>query len=105
MTNSGCSSGNTNAGKDNFKSDAYPAFAAYLAEVAKQFKSKWGIIFQSMSPMNEPYTNYWGAFSNKQEGWLFDQGNSQSNIIVELKKALDERNLKDIQISASDDTI
>ena len=57
MTNSGCSSGNTNAGKDNLKSDAYPAFAAYLAEVAKQFKSKWGISFQSMLPMNEPYTN------------------------------------------------
>ena len=104
MTNSGCSSGNTNAGKDNLKSDAYPAFAAYLAEVAKQFKSKWGISFQSMSPMNEPYTNYWGAMSNKQEGCHFDQGNSQSNIIVELKKALDERNLKDIQISASDET-
>ena len=57
-----------------------------------------------MLPMNEPYTNYCGAFSNKKESWHFDQGNSQSNIIVELKKALDERNLKDVQISASDET-
>ena len=104
MTNSGCSSGNTNAGKDNLKSDAYTPFATYLADVAKQFKTRWGINFQSMSPMNEPFTNYWGAFSNKQEGCHFDQGNSQSNIIVELRKALDERNLKDIQISASDET-
>ena len=54
--------------------------------------------------MNEPFTNFWGAFSNKQEGCHFDQGNSQSNIIIELRKALDERNLKDIQISASDET-
>ena len=54
--------------------------------------------------MNEPFTNYWGAFSNKQEGCHFDQGNSQSKIIVELKKALDERYLKDIQISVSNET-
>ena len=57
-----------------------------------------------MAPMNEPFTNFWGAMSNKQEGCHFDQGNSQSNIIIELKKALDERNLKDIQISVSDET-
>ena len=104
MTNSGCSSGNKDAGKDNLKSDAYTAFATYLADVARQFKNIWGINFQSMSPMNEPYTNYWGALSNKQEGCHFDQGNSQSKIITELRKALDERNLRDIQISASDET-
>ena len=104
MTNSGCSSGNKDAGKDNLKSDAYTAFATYLADVAKQFKTKWGINFQSMAPMNEPFTNFWGAMSNKQEGCHFDQGNSQSNIIIELRKALDERNLKDIQISVSDET-
>ena len=104
MTNSGCSSGNRDAGKDNLKSDAYTAFATYLADVARQFNTKWGVTFQSMSPMNEPFTNFWGAFSNKQEGCHFDQGNSQSNIIIELRKALDERNLKDIQISVSDET-
>ncbi len=54
--------------------------------------------------MNEPYTNYWGAYSNKQEGCHFDQGNSQSKIIIALNKALGNKRLKDIQISASDET-
>ena len=54
--------------------------------------------------MNEPYTNFWGAFSNKQEGYHFDQGNSQSKIIIALNNALLSRRLRDIQISASDET-
>ena len=40
----------------------------------------------------------------KQEGYHFDQGQSQSTIIIELKKALDERGLTDMQISVSDET-
>ena len=54
--------------------------------------------------MNEPYTSYWGAYSNKQEGCHFDQGDSQSNIIIKLKKALNEKGLGDMQISATDET-
>ena len=88
MTNSGCSSGNKDAGKNNLKDDAYDAFAKYLSEVAEHFKTNWGVSFQSIAPMNEPYTNYWGAYSNKQEGCHFDQGNSQSKIINALNKAL-----------------
>lgn len=104
MTNSGCSSGAKNAGQNNLKNDAYEAFAKYLTDVAEHFKTNWGISFQSISPMNEPYTNYWGAFSNKQEGCHFDQGSSQSNIIIALYNALLNRRLRDIQISASDET-
>ena len=104
MTNSGCSSGAKNPGSDNLKTDAYDAFAQYLADVSEHFKTIWNIPFQSISPMNEPFTNYWGAFSNKQEGCHFDQGNSQSNIIIALRKALDNKRLKDIQISFSDET-
>ena len=104
MTNSGCSSGAKNANNDNLKSDAYDAFSQYLADVCEHFKTNWNIKFQSISPMNEPYTNYWGAYSNKQEGCHFDQGNSQSNIIIALKKALDKKGLSDIEISATDET-
>ena len=103
MTNSGCSSGNSNASKDNLKSDAYEAFAKYLADVSEHYYEN-GIYFQSITAMNEPYTNYWGAYSNKQEGCHFDQGNSQSNIIIELYKALKNKNLNYIQISATDET-
>ena len=104
MTNSGCSSGSVNAWDDNLKINAYEAFSQYLTDVAEHFKNNWGIKFQSISPMNEPYTNYWGAYSNKQEGCHFDQGDSQSNIIIELKKALDKKGLSDIEISATDET-
>ena len=104
MTNSGCSSGAINAWNDNLKSDAYEPFAQYLADVCEHFYKNWGILFQSISPMNEPYTNYWGAYSNKQEGCHFDQGNSQSKIIVELKKKLNEKGFNDMQISATDET-
>ena len=103
MTYSGCSSGNSNASKDNLKSDAYEAFAEYLSDVAKYYYEN-GISFQSITAVNEPYTSYWQAYSNKQEGCHFDQGNSQSNIIIELRKALDKNGLNFIQISASDET-
>jgi O-glycosyl hydrolase len=104
LTNSGCSSGNFNANQDNLKSDAYPAFAKYLADVAEHFKQSWGLTFQSITPVNEPFTNFWGANSNKQEGCHFDQGNSESKIIVELSKALNQRGLNNIQISGTDET-
>jgi O-glycosyl hydrolase/predicted RNase H-like HicB family nuclease len=104
MTNSGCSTGNFDPNKDNLRSDAYPAFAKYLADVAEHFNSAWGVRFQSMTPLNEPFTNFWGANSRKQEGCHFDQGNSESKIIVELRKAIDQRGLKDIQISGTDET-
>lgn len=104
MTNSGCSTGNTNPGKDNLKSNAVTPFAQYMADVTEYYSKEVGITFQSVTPMNEPFTNFWGANSPKQEGCHFDQGNSQSNIIVALRKALDAKGLKGVQISASDET-
>lgn len=104
MTNSGCSSGAEDASKNNLRDDAYDAFAAYLADVAVQFDEEWGIRFQSMTAMNEPETNYWHAFSDKQEGCHFDGGESQSRMILALRAALDERGLSDIQISGTDET-
>ncbi len=104
MTNSGCSSGAQNAGTNNLREDAYGAFAAYLADVAKHFSDEWGIRFQSMTAMNEPDTEYWHAFSEKQEGCHFDPGESQSVMILSLREALDERGLSDILISGTDET-
>ena len=104
MTNSGCSTGNKDAGKNNLRDDQYTAFAEYLAEVCKHFEENWNVKVQSIDPMNEPYTNFWGAYSNKQEGCHFDIGNSESKILVELKKSLDKRGLNDIIISGTDET-
>ena len=104
MTKSGCSTGNKNSWQNNLKDDQYTAFAEYLAEVCKHFEENWNVKVQSIDPMNEPYTNFWGAYSYKQEGCHFDIGNSESTILVELKKSLAKRGLNDILISASDET-
>ena len=104
MTVSGCSSGSAIASENNLKSDAYDAFAQYLADVAEHFASEWGIRFQSISPMNEPFTNYWSAYSPKQEGCHFDIGASQSRLLTALAAQLQEKGLGDILISGTDET-
>ena len=104
MTNSGCSSGAENPAKDNLKSDAYKAFAKYMADVAVHYKTDWGVTFQSITAMNEPYTDYWVANSWKQEGCHFEQGTSQSDIIVELKAAMDAMHFGDIVYCGTDET-
>lgn len=103
MTVSGCSSGNANSSKDNLRADSYNAFAAYMADVIEHWNEEGVITFQSTTPMNEPYTSYWGANSNKQEGCHFDQGESQSKIITALKKELDSKGIN-IVMSGTDET-
>lgn len=104
MTNSGCSSGGKDPNKNNLKDDYYDDFAEYLAEVCLHYEKEWGVDIQSVTPLNEPYTNFWSAYSNKQEGCHFDQGASESNIILELQKSMDKRGLGDVIISGSDET-
>ena len=103
MTVSGCSSGNTDSSKDNLRADSVNAFAAYMADVIEHWDNEGVINFQSVDPMNEPYTNYWGANSNKQEGCRFDQGESQSRILVALNKELKNKGINMI-ISGTDET-
>ncbi|MDO4864616.1 MAG: glycoside hydrolase, partial [Ruminococcus sp.] len=104
MTNSGCSSGNRDGGKNNLKDDCYDDFANYLAEVSYHYKNEWGIDIQSITPTNEPYTNFWYAGSPKQEGCHFDIGNCESKMILELQRAMKEKGMEDVIISASDET-
>jgi O-glycosyl hydrolase len=103
MTVSGCSSGNEEPSEDNLRPDSYTAFACYMADVIEHWKNEGVMDFQSVAPMNEPATSYWGAFSEKQEGCHFTQGESQSKILVELNKELQNKGL-DIIISSSDET-
>lgn len=104
MTESGCSSGNKNANTDNLRKDQYGAFADYLATVVNHFQTEWKVPIQSLSPMNEPNTNYWGAFSPKQEGCHFDPGESQSTMIIETRRALDRQGLESVLVCGSDET-
>jgi uncharacterized repeat protein (TIGR02543 family) len=102
MTVSGSTTGNTNAWQDNLKSTEYDNFAGYLAEVVKHFKDSWGIDFKTLSPINEPNTNYWG-FGGGQEGSHWDQA-SQARMINASRAALDAKNLQGVKISAMDET-
>ncbi len=103
MTESGCSSGNIKAAVDNLREDSYHAFACYLADVTEHFSDEGVVRFQSISPMNEPSTNYWSAYSEKQEGCHFSPGKSQSRIIEELDKELKNKGLDPV-ICGTDET-
>ena len=105
MTVSGCSSGNVDPNEDNLRKDSYKAFATYMADVIEHWGKAGVVKFQSADPMNEPFTDYWHAFSDKQEGCHFDLGESQSRILVEFKKALKERNVDMILCGADENNI
>ena len=85
MTKSGCSAGDS-TGLDNLKEDYYDDFARYLADCVKHYKEKYGIIFSTISPVNEPFSDWWKA-KGSQEGCAFSQIN-QERIIRELYKEL-----------------
>lgn len=104
MTKSGCSTGNNDAWDNNLKDDCYDDFAEYLAEVCMHYENEWGVKVQSIDPMNEPYTDYWGANSKKQEGCHFDIGTSQSTIITELQKSMEKRGLGDVILCGTDES-
>ncbi len=104
MTKSGCSSGNFNADENNLKDDCYADFAEYIAHVTEYINNKLKIKVSSVSPMNEPNTDYWKYFSEKQEGCHYDCGESQNRIILETAKAIKSKGLNHIQIVASDET-
>ena len=104
MTVSGCSSGGTDPNKNNLKEDSYEAFAEYLAHVTDYIQNRLGITVTSVSPMNEPNTNFWGAYSYKQEGCHFDAGEAQSKIIELTAEALKQYDLDNVIIAASDET-
>lgn len=104
MTVSGCSSGAINAGDNNLREDAYAAFADYLATVTAFIQRDLGIPVASLSPMNEPDTDYWQAYSPKQEGCHVDPGKSQSDLIIAVADALARHQLENVIIAASDET-
>lgn len=104
MTESGCSSGAVHASANNLREDQVAAFAEYLAQVVLYYKEHYGVTFQSISPMNEPNTAYWGAFSPKQEGCHVSPGESQSAILLATQRALAEKGLSDILLVGTDET-
>ncbi|MEV6401180.1 glycoside hydrolase, partial [Streptomyces sp. NPDC051907] len=101
MTASGLVSGAADARQDNLRSDQYERFAAYLVGALKRAQDSTGVRFASLSPVNEPNTDFWRA-GGRQEGSHWDPA-SQARMISTLRAALDARRMA-TPIAAMDET-
>ncbi|MEU2509340.1 RICIN domain-containing protein [Streptomyces sp. NPDC007863] len=101
MTNSGLVSGNWNAWEDNLRSDQYERFAAYLSGAMKRAEAATGVTFDTLSPINEPNTNYWGA-GGRQEGSHWDPA-SQARMLTTMRARLNADGVS-TPIAAMDET-
>ncbi len=61
MTESGYVSGGFDANAEQIKPAAVQKFATYLTTVAEHVEEAHGIEFDTIDPLNEPNTNYWGT--------------------------------------------
>lgn len=95
-------SGAANAANDNVKAQHYRDHGIHLAEVARQFRDRFGVTFSTVEPFNEPSSPYWSA-TGKQEGCHIG-ASSQRTILRYLREELDSRGLSGMRIAASDET-
>lgn len=101
MTVSGRVSGASKGTDDNLRPGAEPHFAAYLARVVDELQRRHRITFRTLSPVNEPNTDYWFA-ANTQEGAHWSPAR-QGQMIDAADAALKARELKTV-IAAPDET-
>lgn len=101
MTVSGKVSGAEKRTDDNLRPGQEDLFAAYLARVVDELQRRHGIAFRTLSPMNEPNTDYWHA-ANTQEGAHWSP-QRQAAMILATDKALKTRGLKTL-VAAPDET-
>ena len=95
-------SGAAKADADNLPAKNHPAFATYLATLARVAKERWGVAFTSVAPFNEPATKFWFA-DCKQEGCHVSRAAQQSFLPL-LRAELDRQGLRDLPVTASDET-
>ncbi|GAA2041393.1 hypothetical protein GCM10009819_29010 [Agromyces tropicus] len=61
MTESGYVSGGFNSSAEQLKPAAIDDFAEYLVRVTEHLEDEYGIDVDTIDPLNEPNTNYWGT--------------------------------------------
>ena len=86
---------------DNLRPGYEAPFAAYLARSVDELQRRHRITFRTLSPVNEPNTDYWFA-ANKQEGSHWSPAR-QAAIIDASDAALKARGLSTV-IAAPDET-
>ena len=67
MTRNDNPSGGPKPTDDNLSPEHQRNFAIYLATVARRAQDEWGVSFTTVSPFNEPVSEWWHA-DCKQEG-------------------------------------
>ncbi|MFK3891230.1 glycoside hydrolase [Sphingomonas sp. NPDC079357] len=101
MTVSGRVSGAEKATDDNLRPGFENAFAAYLARSVAELQKRHRITFRTLSPVNEPNTDYWFA-ANKQEGAHWSPAR-QAAMVDAADAALKAQGLKTV-VAAPDET-
>ncbi|MEY9989079.1 O-glycosyl hydrolase [Streptomyces sp. V4I8] len=110
QTVSGYVSGGFDASDDQIRADRVDDFATYLTRVTERIEQAHGIEFDTIDPLNEPNTPYWGTqlgadgqpMGGRQEG-AHAGPELQQKVILALDKAL-EGARTDAEISAMDET-
>ncbi|GAA3787189.1 glycoside hydrolase [Streptomyces phyllanthi] len=110
QTVSGYVSGGFDSSADQIRADRVDDFATYLVRVTERLEKEHGIEFDTIAPLNEPNTPYWGTqlgadgqpTGGRQEG-AHAGPELQQKVLLALDKALGEART-DAEISAMDET-
>ncbi|MFJ7334241.1 RICIN domain-containing protein [Streptomyces sp. NPDC101116] len=110
QTVSGYVSGGFDAGTDQIRADRVDDFATYLVKVADRLEKKHRIRFDTIAPLNEPNTTYWGTrigpdgqpTGGRQEG-AHAGPELQQKVVLALHRALRKARTR-AGISAMDET-
>jgi len=112
MTESGYATGGFNANQDQLRQDSIDDFTGYMTRVSEHLEDTYGFRFDTIDPMNEPNTNYWGTSVDaqgnlqccRQEGAHMGPA-LQAQVIESLAARLaDPATTTDAVISAPDET-
>ncbi|WP_267435482.1 glycoside hydrolase [Sphingomonas sp. GM_Shp_1] len=101
MTVSGRVSGAEKGTDDNLRPGQEQAFATYLVRVTDELQRRHRLRFRTLSPVNEPNTDYWFA-ANTQEGAHWSPAR-QAQMIDATAAALKAKGLSTV-IAAPDET-
>ena len=102
MTKNDNPSGGPKSSDDNLAPGQERNFAIYLATIARRSADQWGVPFTTVSPFNEPRSDWWSA-DGRQEGCHISAP-AQARILKRVREELDRRHLQALPISASEET-
>ncbi len=114
LTDSGFVSGGiNNATSEQLAVDDMEAFAGYLTTVVDRLEAEYDVDFQTLTPFNEPNTNYWQSrigpdgwptSASRQEGAHIGPARQDAMLKVLAAELADPGTATDVAISAMDET-